>query len=330
MIAAFLAAVFFAAAPLAAENNSWALLELDAEWPDRYIGELLSQGKVNGSVSESSQWVFLNDFGELSRVPLDEFPDRLEDFDPRHDGYAERLSAFFVRGDTRRFFIPLPEAFSELSRVKLERSIAGSLGDIPYTLRFFGSSRSLWWYLVIFVIAAAVFITPALFIKRPQIKPLRRVKRKGGLRHARFVPVQILGGRPSAAPLAFPLALMLAVTLAVLSPLLASVIFPAPSQKVNWPGEVLVEAEEYARHAAFQISFPLRQLSGDMAGGGLNQTEYLRYYIGDDGLIAGAEDFAAPEYGLIAGSAEIPPFPLKDLMEFLAGKDDDEGSYDER
>lgn len=304
----------FAAASLAGENNSWALLEVDALLPDRYIGELLSRAEMENYISESTQWVFLNDFGELNRIPLDEFPDRLEDFDPRHDGYAERLSAFFVPGETRRFFIPLSPVFSGSGRAKFEKNIAGSLGDIPHSLSFFGKPRSLLGPLVIFVIASAFFIALGIFIKKSLKKP--GVRRAGSLTHVRFVPVQILDQGPSfAVPwLAFPL------TLAFVLSLLVFFLFPLQSGKTNWPGEFLVGAEEYARHAAFQVSFPRRPLSGAEAEGGLNQPEYLRYYLGDDGLIAGTEDFSAPDDGLIAGTAEIPPFPLKDLMEFLAGE----------
>jgi hypothetical protein len=146
------------------------VLTLDASYPDRLIGERLAGAGVEAFISESTQWVFLDDFGELIRVPLDSAGDRLEPFDPRNDGYAGRLRSFFVREGKRRFFIPLSGASPELPR-GLEKRLEAALGDIPFSAEFLGSSGpsrlplGLPARLVLFALAAAgaLFFSGGLF-----------------------------------------------------------------------------------------------------------------------------------------------------------------------
>jgi hypothetical protein len=104
------------------------VLTLDASWPDISIRELLSGKGIVNTIGESSQWGFLDDFGELEKVPLDSYSDRVEPFDPRNDGYAERLRSFFVSQGSRRLFIPLKGAGD------LEGRVRAALGDIPFSL----------------------------------------------------------------------------------------------------------------------------------------------------------------------------------------------------
>ncbi|MDR0710314.1 MAG: hypothetical protein LBF77_09635 [Spirochaetaceae bacterium] len=100
-------------------TGGFAVLSVDAAYSDRAIGEALSGAGIPGYISESNSWVFLDDFGELKRVALDLYDEMVEPFDPRNDGYAERLRSFFVKDGKRRFFIdlgalwrqPRPDAF---------------------------------------------------------------------------------------------------------------------------------------------------------------------------------------------------------------------------
>jgi hypothetical protein len=97
--------------------------------------------------------VYLDDFGELRRIPLDEYRDRVEPFDPRDDGYAERLRSFFVRNGERRIFIPLSFTFS--GTAAFEKRLA-RLGLPPFSLEFLGSPRLLWPEAVLFAVAGAL------------------------------------------------------------------------------------------------------------------------------------------------------------------------------
>ena len=72
--------------------------------------------------------------------------------------------------------------------------------------------------------------------------------------------------------------------------------------------------EDYYSHIDFQLSFSYRSLntgSDAVSRETVNQEGYSRYYLGDDGLIAGS----AHSSGTV--EAETFPFPLEELMDFL-------------
>ena len=92
----------------------WALLQPGGgRWAVVYTGAGLKERKIAGMlkekgldcVSESTVWVLLDDFSELKQIPLDQYDDFVEPFDPRNDGYAEKLRSFFVQAGIRRFFV---------------------------------------------------------------------------------------------------------------------------------------------------------------------------------------------------------------------------------
>jgi hypothetical protein len=121
-------------------GGGYALLRADASYPDRALGDLLQRGAVT-YISESTQRVFLDTFGALEQIPLDEYRDRVEAFDPRNDGYADKLSSFFVNRGKRSFYIPLAGQGFKTPR-GLEKRVAAALGDIPYSLDFLNPPRS--------------------------------------------------------------------------------------------------------------------------------------------------------------------------------------------
>ncbi|MDR0628081.1 MAG: hypothetical protein LBG24_00245 [Treponema sp.] len=143
-------------------NCGYAVLTVDASYSDRLIGELLaSEAFTQGFLSESNQWVFLDDFGTLQRIPLDAYRDRVEPFDPRDDGYAEKLRAFFVREGKRLFFIPfsgdprLSDPWFNKPRIKaFEASLAAVFTEIPFALTFLGSEKPFLFYFLLFAAAA--------------------------------------------------------------------------------------------------------------------------------------------------------------------------------
>jgi hypothetical protein len=139
-------------------GEGYAVLSLDASYEDRYIGELLEQGNWGNYISESTQWVFWDDFGELVQLPLESYEDRVVPFDPRNDGYARRLESFFVHGGKRFFFIPLSTDFWGIPREKTEESLARCLGSIPFQVEFPGVYRPLGIYALLFAAAAVGMI----------------------------------------------------------------------------------------------------------------------------------------------------------------------------
>jgi hypothetical protein len=132
-------------------GTGFAELTLDASYPDRQIRELLAREGLKTTIGESSQWVLLNDFGKIEQIPLDGYWDRLEPFDPRNDGYAERLQSFFVFQGERRIFIALKG-----SPPDPEGRVRASLGNIPYSLSIPTPRRSPVLSVLFFVAAAAL------------------------------------------------------------------------------------------------------------------------------------------------------------------------------
>jgi hypothetical protein len=149
-----------------ASFGEYGVLSVDQSCSDRTIGRALTSAGIEPFFSESSQWVYLDDFGELVKVPLDEYSERLEPFDPRNDGYAERLRSFFVRDGTRRFFIPLNLEKGD-SRKKLAGRLGATLGDTPYTLEFLVRNQPFSRTLILFAVFAAAVLASLFLSEAP-------------------------------------------------------------------------------------------------------------------------------------------------------------------
>jgi Ca2+/Na+ antiporter len=125
-------------------------------------------------------------------------------------------------------------------------------------------------------------------------------------RHTRFTPVLLLPHKAKTFSF-FPLLLPFGF-LAVTALFLPSG-FDGPSPVDDG---FLVSPEDYNRHIAFQKSFSFVPLNiGNSEREALINKDYLRYYLGEDGLIAGNDAYAVSE------GNEAPPFPLEKLMDFL-------------
>jgi hypothetical protein len=158
-LAPLAALISCAPSPSAPAGGGYALVTCEEAFDDRHFGALLQEAGIDHFSSESGQWVFLNDFTGLLRIPLDGYDERVFPFDPRRDGYAEKLHAFFVSDGRRRFFIPLPPAFSSGAAETLEQTLSAALAEVPsveisFLVRggYEGSSPLL--YLLLFLLAA--------------------------------------------------------------------------------------------------------------------------------------------------------------------------------
>jgi hypothetical protein len=138
-------------------SGDWAVVYAGERLADRETGEKLKALGLN-YVSESSQWVLLDDFSMLKQVPLDVYEEQVESFDPRNDGYAQRLRSFFVQAGERRIFIEK----TGMSGAGLERALRGIFGpgegvlwradlnpgglsrkDLAFTLALFAAASAL-------------------------------------------------------------------------------------------------------------------------------------------------------------------------------------------
>jgi hypothetical protein len=148
-------AILFFMAPGTTRGSSvnYGLLIVDADFPDRQVLDLLVRGGFEPPLSESSQWVFLDDFEGLELVTLDDYAGRLEPYDPRDDGYAAKLQSFFAAGGKRRFFIPLGAA---QNIAEFRSRIGTALGDIPFSAFILKSPQSPLPLALFFAVAAAL------------------------------------------------------------------------------------------------------------------------------------------------------------------------------
>jgi hypothetical protein len=129
---------------------------VDESQDDRGFRETLAAWGMGEIISESSQFVSIDDFGAFRQIPLDSFNEEIESFDPRNDGYAERLKSFFVNNGNRYFFAPLASTPADL-RARLDAGLA----DIPFSLVLLEQRVSLFPYFLLLATAgiAALFLS---------------------------------------------------------------------------------------------------------------------------------------------------------------------------
>jgi hypothetical protein len=118
-------------------------------------------------ISESSQWVLLDEFDSLAKIPLDEYSQRVSSFDPRNDGYAEKLRNMFVHGGRRFVYIPLKAGNSVPSL--FEKQLKKLLGNISFTVTYYGRGRPIAIFLILFSAAALCLIIICCVQKKYQL-----------------------------------------------------------------------------------------------------------------------------------------------------------------
>jgi hypothetical protein len=162
LVSVLVAAAFWVLGGVSPVGDGYAALVCSEAIPDREIVQRLENQGFTGLFSESGQWVLLDNFESVERIPLDEFHERLLPFDPRNDLYAEKLRSLFIHDEKRIIYIPVNSTIPAL-----EKKLAAALGDIPYTFEYGGGDSSVLFF-VLFGLAAVVF-----FIVRPLRVALR-------------------------------------------------------------------------------------------------------------------------------------------------------------
>jgi hypothetical protein len=121
------------------------ILTVDEYQDDRLIRESLESIGIGCFISESSQYISIDDFGIQKTVQLDLFSSEIEEYDPRDDGYAKKLKDFFVH-DGKRFFFSFPLAVKRDLMVNLKKHLVSILEGIPFTLSVLESRRPFFLY----------------------------------------------------------------------------------------------------------------------------------------------------------------------------------------
>ena len=129
-------------------RGAYALLSTDASVDDRALRSLLEEGEnffAGEVVSESSQWVLLDTFDSLEKIPLDKYHSRVFSFDPRNDGYADKLKEIFIKDGRRFVYIPLAEGYFNIGRLdkQFEEIFSRSPAElhIPFSVEYFSVDR---------------------------------------------------------------------------------------------------------------------------------------------------------------------------------------------
>jgi hypothetical protein len=153
LVSVLVAAGFWSFGVAAPVVDGYAALVCSEAIPDREIVQRLESQGIDDLVSESGQWVLLDNFEKVERIPLDEYHERLLPFDPRNDHYADKLRSLFIQDEKRIVYIPVNSAIPVL-----EKKLAAALGDIPYTFEYGSRGDSPVLFFVLFGLAAVVFI----------------------------------------------------------------------------------------------------------------------------------------------------------------------------
>ncbi|GMO47152.1 MAG: hypothetical protein Ta2B_29120 [Termitinemataceae bacterium] len=165
----FSLSLLFSTKGLSVQSSAgFATLVLDESVSDSEVRKRLGDHGIDGSFSEAAQWAFVNTFDGLEKVSLDQYSERVLDFDPRNDGYAQKVKNIFVNNGKRFVFIPV----SELGLAGVQgggdfahRKIENALGEIPFSGLIFKSAKqdnSIFY--LFFVIVCAICLYKAAFV----------------------------------------------------------------------------------------------------------------------------------------------------------------------
>jgi len=132
----------------------------DADFPHAEIINIFG-GKP---VSESTQWVVLDNFESLEIIALDKYFSRVFPFDPRNDGYAEKLRDIFVKDGKRFVYIPL--AAGNWNSAFLNKQIASLLKNIPHSVYYYGIGKPLLFFFIMYASASLCMLIFCLIRKK--------------------------------------------------------------------------------------------------------------------------------------------------------------------
>jgi hypothetical protein len=146
-------------------RGGYAVLSFDASVDDGVIRGLLSEadGFAGAPVSESSQWVILDNFNSLETVPLDKYFSRIFQFDPRNDGYAGKLRNVFLRDGKRFVYIPLEQG--NWTPLLMDKKFKTLLADIPFYGEYYGTGMPLRLYFASYA-AASLCLLIICYVKK--------------------------------------------------------------------------------------------------------------------------------------------------------------------
>ena len=227
-------------------RGGYVVLTTDASVEDRTLRSLLESGNNNfwgEPVSESSQWVLLDEFDSIQKIPLDKFSARIFPFDPRNDGFAAKLRNIFIRDDKRFVYIPLKAG--NVNTGLLNRQFEELLADIPFSVDFFGIGHPLRLFFIAYA-AASLGLLVICFLKRKKNRKTSSI--------AALIPVFSSLAFFGAAGIACA-ALLFALFILLKEPL--GEIFAYPDTKLNPKNNRQVYKEIFFTYRFYWLFLPL-------------------------------------------------------------------------
>lgn len=142
-------------------DMEYAVVQIGTKINDEDIVLRFNSEGIRNIESASTQTVFLDDFGKVIQIPLHQYDDYIFEFDPRNDGYSEKIKRFFYQDGKQFIFIPFAQ--QDFSARMIISKIDEVLKDIPHTIQFIGKMlpKKLPWLLFF----AAVFGVLSFFKK---------------------------------------------------------------------------------------------------------------------------------------------------------------------
>jgi hypothetical protein len=145
--------------------SGYTTLIFDEGKDEREIAALLTEHNIKSFAGESTARVFLNDFDGVQEMTLPEWRERLEPFDPRNDGYADKARSIFIGGGKRRIFIPSGELNGFLSSAP-DQKVIDALESFGASVQLETLKQDKTPNRIIFILAALtlVFIARKIFL----------------------------------------------------------------------------------------------------------------------------------------------------------------------
>jgi hypothetical protein len=122
-------------------NYVYAIIHVDKSLQDRPLINSLKKAGFQNPIGESTQTVLLDDFESLKPIPLDEYNNLIEPFDPRNDGYAAKLRSLFIKGSDRRIYLDQSSLKQPINAGSLRRRVSKALAGEHFSLEFGGGTR---------------------------------------------------------------------------------------------------------------------------------------------------------------------------------------------
>jgi len=154
----------------ASHTGALLVLSISDKISESLVLERLTTFGIQHPISESNQWVYIDDFEGPKSIPVKEYYSYIEPMDPRNDGYADIIKNIFVSDGVRRYFIPLTGLYPWNSADALVRKLEKAMADLKPTFRFSETAQTqVPWWLTGLVVSVCLVYTAYIFSEKREV-----------------------------------------------------------------------------------------------------------------------------------------------------------------